>query len=259
MYKSLGLIILAVVACLYAIPIKNVNEHIVSGTESQYCEFPHMVFLNVSLVDGGGICGGTLISDKHVLTAAHCVPEGVAAITAHIGSTNKKTAVVRTPVKKWVKHRDYIRKQGTVDNDIAVLELTTPVPISACIKPVDLPNKGDKFHKRCITAGWGKTGKHGIFPNQMRRTNIDIIPNDKCQSYSPGTTVEQHICVGALLRNGTNICYGDSGGGLLCTTTVDYKYVVAGVASYGYDCDEGFAVFTNTANYRDFIDENITE
>uniref|UniRef100_R4FI10 SP1-Abd-1 n=1 Tax=Abdopus aculeatus TaxID=515833 RepID=R4FI10_ABDAC len=253
MYKSFGLIILAVVACIYAGPINNVNEHIVDGTESRHCEFPHMVFISISLVDGESFCGATLISKKHVLTAAHCIEKNVKGITAHFGSTNKGNATVKIPVRQWVKHPDYV-KRHTIDNDIAVLELRSPVPTGRCIQPIDVPKKGDTFNKRCVTAGWGKTAENGIYPNQMRRTNIDIIENDKCQQYSPGATVEQHICVGDLLRNGKNICNGDSGGGLICRRTSDNKYVVAGVASYGFDCDEGFGVFTNTGTYRDFID-----
>nr|ACJ22639.1 S1 type peptidase [Octopus kaurna] len=257
MYKSLGLIILAVIACSYAGPIANVSEQIVGGTETKHCEFPHMVFISISLTTGESYCGATLISDKHVLTAAHCIENGVKSITAHFGSTNKNNAKVKVGVRQWVLHPDYV-KRHTIDNDIAVLELRKPVPTSRCIQPIDVPNPGDKLYKRCVTAGWGKTAENGIYPTQMRRTNIDIIPNDKCQNYSPGATIQQHICVGDLLRDGTNICNGDSGGGLICRRTSDNKYVVAGVASYGFHCDEGFGVFTNTANYRQFIDDYTT-
>nr|ACJ22641.1 S1 type peptidase [Hapalochlaena maculosa] len=257
MFKSLGLVLLAVLACYHALPLNEVNEHIVDGIPSQHCEFPHMVFISISLVTGESYCGATLISNKHVLTAAHCIEKGVKSITAHFGSTNKDNSTVQIPVRQWVKHREYIKKH-TIDNDIAVLELVSPVPTGRCIAPIEVPKKGDTFHKRCVTAGWGKTAENGIYPTQMRRTNIDIIRNDKCQTYSPGTTVEQHICVGDLLKNGKNICNGDSGGGLICRRTYDNKYVVAGVASYGFDCDEGFGVFTNTGTFRDFIDDYTT-
>ncbi|XP_014769410.1 plasma kallikrein [Octopus bimaculoides] len=257
MYKSLGLIILAVVACFHAVPIKEVNEHIVGGTESRHCEFPHMVYLDISMGNAGTFCGATLISRKHILTAAHCIEKDVTGITAHFGSTNKNNATVQIRVRQWVLHRDYV-KRHTIDNDIAVLELVSPVPNNRCIQPIGVPNKGDTFKTRCVTAGWGQTAENGHYPDQMRRTNIDIIPNDKCQNYSPGATVEQHICAGDLKRNGQNICNGDSGGGLICRRTSDNKYVVAGVSSYGFDCDEGFGVFTNTANYRDFIDDYTT-
>ncbi|CAI9729315.1 S1 type peptidase [Octopus vulgaris] len=254
MHKSLGLIILAVVACCYAVPMKEVNEHIVGGTESRHCEFPHMVYISIDLRDGGTFCGATLIGKKHVLTAAHCIKDkDVTGITAHFGSTNKNNATVRIPVKQWKLHRNYVRGR-TFDNDIAILELKSPVTTTRCIKPIEVPKKGDTYNKRCVTAGWGSTGENGHYPDQMRRTNIDIIPNDKCQPYSPGASTEMHICAGDLLKNGKNICYGDSGGGLICRRTSDNKYVVAGISSYGFDCDEGFGVFTNTANYRDFID-----
>ncbi|XP_014769409.1 plasma kallikrein [Octopus bimaculoides] len=258
MYKSLGLIILAVVACFHAVPIKDVDEHIVGGSDSRHCEFPHMVYLDIALGDGGTFCGASLIGKKHVLTAAHCLKnKDVTGITANFGSTNKNNATVQIPVKKWVLHRNYVRGR-TFDNDIAILELKSPVPTSRCIMPIEVPKKGDTFKTRCVTAGWGQTGETGHYPIQMKRTNIDIIPNDKCQPYSPGASVEMHICAGDLKRNGQNICYGDSGGGLICRRNSDNKYVVAGISSYGFDCDEGFGVFTNTANYRDFINNNTT-
>ncbi|CAI9729316.1 S1 type peptidase [Octopus vulgaris] len=257
MCKSLGLVILAVVACCYAVPMKEVNEHIVGGTESRHCEFPHMVFLKIYLTTGESFCGATLISNKHILTAAHCIEKDVKKIVANFGSTNKNNATVQIRVRQWVLHRQYVKKH-TIDNDIAVLELVKPVTTTRCIQPIDVPNKGDTYNKRCVTAGWGSTAENGYYPDQMRRTNIDIIPNDKCQQYSPGATVEKHICAGDLLRNGKNICNGDSGGGLICRRTSDNRYVVAGISSYGFDCDEGFGVFTNTGNYRQFIDDYTT-
>ncbi|GAB1608811.1 hypothetical protein Ahia01_001165600 [Argonauta hians] len=62
-----------------------------------------------------------------------------------------------------------------------------------------------------------------------------------------------HLCMGDLQRGAENICNGDSGSGLMCKRKSDYKYVLTGIASFGYSCDNGFGVFTRVKHFTDFI------
>uniref|UniRef100_R4FI51 SP1-Sep-1 n=1 Tax=Sepia latimanus TaxID=3248881 RepID=R4FI51_SEPLA len=247
---------LSAICCLLVLPLAWAsfgvpNKQIVSGENAVACEFPHMVFIDVVLKDGVSFCGATLISKKHVLTAAHCLDGDVTSINAHLGSTVKKDTSTVIAVRQWVKHRGYVIGNSIL-NDIAMLELTKPVQFTRCIKPIALPKKGEVFSGTCVAAGWGQTGNEGIYPVNMKRADIKIIPTTKCQQRAYGITAQQHVCVGDQRVNGKNICSGDSGGGLVCQRA-DGSPVVAGVASYVFDCNDGFGVYANTENFLQFI------
>uniref|UniRef100_R4FI03 SP1-Abd-11 n=1 Tax=Abdopus aculeatus TaxID=515833 RepID=R4FI03_ABDAC len=240
--------LLTVFVCCSAKP----EEHIVSGSDAGQCEFPHMVYMRIKMRGSETFCGATLLSPKWILTAAHCLDGDVIGIDAYLGTTNKKNASVIIPARQWIPHRDYVLTH-TLLQDVAVVELTKPAPISRCISPLALPNKGDTYGSICTAVGWGQTGTNGIFPDKLQKARIKIIPTSECQKQAQGITAEQHICVGDNNFKGKNVCGGDSGGGLVCRRKSDNAYVVAGIASYVFDCDKGFGVFANTANFLDYI------
>ncbi|CAI9718205.1 S1 type peptidase [Octopus vulgaris] len=245
-------IILAVLLTVIASCSAKPKEQIVGGSNAQQCEFPHMVFVDIKTKNSGSLCGGTLISDKWVLTAAHCVKGDVVKVEANFGSTHKFNASKVIKVKQWIPHPKY-RKTNTVINDVAVLELAEKVPFTKCIAPLALPNKGDTFNGTCIAVGWGKTGNEGILPDHLQKTRINVMSTSQCQKTASGISAEQHICVGDNKFKGKNVCGGDSGGGLVCRRKSDNAYVVAGVASYVLDCNKGLGVYANTANFIDYI------
>ncbi|XP_014784049.1 mast cell protease 1A [Octopus bimaculoides] len=245
-------IILAVLLTLIASCSARPNEQIVGGSNALNCEFPHMVYIDIKLRDRDSFCGATLLSDKWVLTAAHCLDGDVIGVDAHIGSTNKKNASQVIKARQWIPHPEYSLTH-TVVHDVAVLELSQKVRLGRCVSPLKLPNKGDTYYGTCTAAGWGQTGNHGIFPDKLQRTRINIIPTSECQKQAAGITAEQHICVGDNKDKGKNVCGGDSGGGLVCRRKSDNAYVVAGIASYVFDCDKGFGVYANVANFLDYI------
>ncbi|CAI9718204.1 S1 type peptidase [Octopus vulgaris] len=240
--------LLTVFVCCSADPV----EHIVSGSDAGHCEFPHMVYIRIKMRGSETFCGASLLSAKWVLTAAHCLDGDVIGVDAHLGTTNKKNASVIIPARQWIPHPQYTLSH-TLLQDVAVLELTRPAPLGRCISTITLPNKGDTFSGPCTAVGWGQTGTKGIFPDKLQKARINVIPTNKCQQQASGITAEQHICVGDNKFKGKNVCGGDSGGGLVCKRKSDNAYVVAGIASYVFDCDKGFGVYANVANFLDYI------
>merc|ERR1711942_43165 len=251
--EKVAFVLLVAWAATQAVPV---DKQIVSGEDAADCEFPHMAFLDITLSDDGiSYCGATLLSSTHVLTAAHCIKNDVKSIVVHLGSNRKYDPSTAIPVRQWTKHSRYVKGSALL-NDVAMLQLSRPVQFSSCIQPIDLPKKGDVFTGTCIAAGWGKTGNKGHYPMKMRRTDINVIPTKECKQVAFGIRKSQHICVGDQTMKGNNVCNGDSGGGLICQRP-DGTPVVAGVASYVFDCDSGFGVFANVENFLDFIEDHM--
>uniref|UniRef100_R4G2C0 SP1-Abd-4 n=1 Tax=Abdopus aculeatus TaxID=515833 RepID=R4G2C0_ABDAC len=250
-------ILVCLVAPFYGAPategpvLNKVEEHIVNGIDAKYCEFPHVAFLRIAAKPKDYFCGATLISDKYLLTAAHCLEKQISSIEAHFGSTNKMNATVIVGVASWLIHPKYTKTPG-LRNDIAILTLEKPVPKSKCVQPIEIAKKSDEFLSRCMAVGWGKTGENGHYPTQLQKASMHRMVHGQCKKFSRALP-DMHLCMGDLTPHGENICNGDSGSGLMCKRKPDFKYVLTGIASFGYNCDQGFGVFVRVKHFEDFI------
>jgi len=233
-----------------------INKQIVSGTETGECEFPHMVFLRMDML-GSGIkeCGGALLDSVHILTAAHCI-NNVLGITAHLGNANYQKATQVIKANRWVSHDEYMAGHSVL-NDVGMVHLEKPVTLGECIKTIKLPKKDQVFTGTCIAAGWGAVRSKGSGSIHLRSTPINIIPVRECQKHYYGISPQQHICVGDRTNMGANFCSSDSGSPLMCQS--GNENVVAGVASYNFNCDNGFGVYANVAGLLDWVVETQKE
>uniref|UniRef100_R4G7C9 SP1-Abd-5 n=1 Tax=Abdopus aculeatus TaxID=515833 RepID=R4G7C9_ABDAC len=233
-------------------PVLNkVEEHIVNGIDARYCEFPHAAFLKIAAKPKDYFCGATLISDKHLLTAAHCLEKQISSIEAHFGSTNKMNATVIVRVASWLIHPNYTTTPQ-LRNDIAILTLEKPVPKEKCVQPIEIAKKTDVFLSLCTVVGWGKTGEKGHYPKQLQKAIMFRLVHGQCRKFAR-TLPDMHLCMGDLTPHGENICNGDSGSGLMCKRRPDFKFVLTGIASFNYNCDEGLGVFVRVKHFEDFI------
>lgn len=233
----------------------NQATRIVGGETTEVNEYPWQV----ALVNQGGSnvwCGGSLINDRWVLTAAHCTAEGVQQILLgnHLQSTTD-SAEKRINVKKVVDHPNYNSK--TLDNDFSLLELSTPVDLESVapsIRPVCLPSAGNPSQYEdvsSIVSGWGTTSSGGDQPNALRDVTVTTMNNSACNGfYGSGTITNAMICAADTEKDS---CQGDSGGPLVRNVGGYFNQI--GVVSWGYGCANAQypGVYSRVTNAIDWI------
>lgn len=213
-------------------------------------------------------CGGALVSDKHVLTAAHCVSVGARArqlpprvlsvrLGDHdLGSTDDHTAPVDAEVVDVLRHQRYDRR--TYAHDIALLVLREPVRWNRFVQPACLPfgplaNESLKDYNAFIV-GWGATQFNGAGSSVLRQAQIPIWEEGKCRAaYSQHLPITSaQLCAGDVNAS-MDSCQGDSGGPLLLP--FQGRYYVIGVVSSGKDCaTPGFpGIYTRVSSYLDWL------
>ena len=147
------------------------SGRIVGGTAAKFGRWPWQALVREATWLGlfsKNKCGGVLIAPKYVLTAAHCQPGFLATLTVVLGdfdiSTDSEATnanAITKNVKRVIVHRDY--NAQTFENDIAILELESPIEYQQHIVPICLPTDQDKFVGRsAYVTGWGRL-KYGKF------------------------------------------------------------------------------------------------
>ncbi|KAK9407160.1 transmembrane protease serine 12 [Crotalus adamanteus] len=218
--------------------ISTSGSRIVGGHESEEGAWPWQVSLQVYKHGGGFIhlCGGTLINNRTVLTAAHCCttkmfPEMWRAVIGLHHLFRHKTYTIRRRVQAIRIH--YFFDTATYKDDIAVFHLSKPITFNSYVQPVCLPNftLALTSDMTCFISGWGmkKEKTRGSFT--LQEAQLRIFSLDICNRYDwhAGSVPDTAFCAGSE-TGGVDTCQGDSGGPLVCLS--DSKYYIVGITSY---------------------------
>jgi len=236
---------------------------IVGGADADECEWKWQV----GLMNTWGTkpwCGGTLISDDWVFTAAHCVAgERASRLKVVAGqhkiSKNSGNEQYRG-VSKIVSHKSY--NSRTMTHDYALLKLESPMNFNQCVGAACLPTKGDVTGgETCWITGWGTLSSGGRQPDVLQEVSVQVLSIDACRSsgYKSSEIYDDMLCAQGTNSKGqtTDACQGDSGGPLVCEQ--DGVWRLFGATSWGYGCASTRypGIWARVADVLDWVDENM--
>ncbi|XP_016530031.1 ovochymase-2 isoform X3 [Poecilia formosa] len=236
---------------------------VVGGTQATYGSHPWLVSIQNK---GSHFCGGAILTDRWILTAAHCFPSlsnvFLSSVTVLVGEfdlrVEDKDEQVFT-VKSLLIHENY-NHACPMNYDIALVELDRHVAMGARVRPICLPLPDFKIppSTKCVVAGWGKTWERGHIPAVLREVHLGLVDQAKCKYVqlmikssfpkqkqkflNPAMTI---LCAGAE-GGGRDACQGDSGGPLVCQAGAGSdRWIVLGITSWGQGCGRSWGMKSN--------------
>ncbi|CAH0625596.1 unnamed protein product [Chrysodeixis includens] len=243
----------------------NVNSRIVQGQISEQNVRPYQIALYSRVGTTGelGFCGGSLLSQEWLVTAAHCcfhngdqVDHVQAILGAHSLYDRYENGRRVLNVAEVVVHPAY--DASTFANDIALLRLANVVQITDTVQPVQLPYRSIATHNfagfAATVSGWGIAADGAPYVSPLLRQKQMTVITDPLCNRSLFNQLTEHVICGSHESGGT--CKGDNGGPM--TIVQNEIDILVGVASFvsANGCNTNMpSVFTRVQRYLDWISE----
>lgn len=228
-----------------------INGRIIGGEKGKIEDFPYQATL---LADGKAYCGATVIAEKYLLTAAHCIKSGKTDnLTVTAGTTTRELDenVQIRKVGKFIRHEQF--DQPKKSHDITILILDEPLVFNEFVQPAKLPQREELLEDgtEVTISGWGKQAEgFGAESNVLRFTVVSIRSKRDCwRAYWERFTVDM-MCAGTGRKDS---CQGDSGGPMVNNGTL------YGIISWGHGCGrpKSPGVYARVSYFIDWIHQHI--
>lgn len=243
---------------------------IVGGDEAAPHEFPYQISLQWNFNDGRTptmhFCGGSLLNENFVLTAAHCKTSYSEGGTIEVVAAEHDVESVEGPeqrrnVAEFIVHEGYDVIQGVSPDDIAVIRVDKPFELNDKVKTVQLPKKFEQFEGDVTLSGWGSisTTMFPEYPDKLRKVELPLVDYDQCSllwGYDSALATS-NVCAGPT-DGSKSACSADSGGPLVKQT--GDEVIQVGVVSWGaVPCGSPRrpTVFAGVSHYVDWIEQQL--
>ncbi|XP_067633466.1 venom serine protease [Eurosta solidaginis] len=233
---------------------------ITNGREATKHEYPALVALRDITSMQSVFCSGSIISNRHIMTAAHCVSaqSDPRRIIAYLGdhdlsSSTDSIFAVQHRIQQIIIHPNYASTDISVINDVALLVTAERIEWSRGVGPICLPllQSSDRFTFRTVdVAGWGTTYFAGPKSNKLQKAELMTIENSACASQFNTTISPSQICTYDYNGLGQDSCQYDSGGPVIFKQQQQLaaapRLYALGVISFGESCGARYGVGVNT-------------
>lgn len=180
------------------------NGRIVGGTPIPITAVPHQV----SLQQDGHYCGGSIISNRWVLTAAHCVDFlGVHSTQIRVGSSFHKSEGKLVNISKIRSHPQY--NPNSIDYDYALIELSDELEFNEAVQSIALPDQDEEVEvgSECLVSGWGLTKNPNESREHLRAVVVPVIEHQECQKkYESSSKITSRMICAGFAKGGKDSC-----------------------------------------------------
>lgn len=256
--------------------INHRSKRVIGGTPAKYGDNPWMIGIQIyseKTMVWNGFCGGSMISEKWVLTAAHCIIiedeeenrwENKASNFKIVAGDHKRFFTRRFEqerlAKKLIPHSNYMNSK-THDDDIGLIELDRELVRDKYVQPICLPSSGNPLPigEEVTATGWGLLSPKDNLANTLQEAKVTVWTVEDCKLVQDDSITDKSFCAGVQFINddvaNQDVCSGDSGGPLIHNTE---KAVQIGIVSHSrMKCSDKYDpnVYVDVAEYIEWIAE----
>ncbi|XP_013200191.1 trypsin-3 [Amyelois transitella] len=228
------------------------EDRVVGGREADIEDHPYQVSF---IVNNSYFCGGIIISENYILTAAHCAQNvDPATVVLRAGSSFRKNGTV-IPIVEVTPHPEY--DNPAFDKDVAVMKTAAPLEFNERVQAIGLPDLEEPVDDSglVLVSGWGRTQQGApTIPERLMEAELPVVSHFRCMLVYYSVLTKNMLCAGNFFLGGKGTCQGDSGGPAV------QNGKVVGITSFGRGCAQPLSpsVFAKISapTIRNFITEH---